>query len=139
MRIATWNCNSIRSRVDRAVALLERHDLDVLALQEVDRDQPRSGYLDLAGVAAEAMGATEHRFLAAMTGTPGRWRPARPGDGSGPAYGIALLSRLPVDAWREVLLPGLPLPVPYRWPGARRPSLVRDEQRAALVATVLPA
>ncbi|WP_226345410.1 exodeoxyribonuclease III [Agilicoccus flavus] len=34
MRIATWNCNSIRSRVDRAVALLERHDLDVLALQE---------------------------------------------------------------------------------------------------------
>lgn len=34
MRIATWNCNSIRSRVDRAVALLQRHDLDVLALQE---------------------------------------------------------------------------------------------------------
>ena len=34
MRIATWNINSVRSRVDRAVALLERHDLDVLALQE---------------------------------------------------------------------------------------------------------
>ncbi|GAA5164778.1 exodeoxyribonuclease III [Ornithinimicrobium tianjinense] len=34
MRIATWNCNSIRSRVDRAVAFLERHDVDVLALQE---------------------------------------------------------------------------------------------------------
>lgn len=34
MRIATWNCNSIRTRVDRAVALLQRHDLDVLALQE---------------------------------------------------------------------------------------------------------
>ena len=34
MRIATWNCNSIRSRVDRAVALLARHDIDVLALQE---------------------------------------------------------------------------------------------------------
>ncbi|MDO5711155.1 MAG: exodeoxyribonuclease III [Micrococcales bacterium] len=34
MRIATWNCNSIRSRVDRAVGLLQRHDLDVLALQE---------------------------------------------------------------------------------------------------------
>ena len=34
MRIATWNCNSLRSRVDRAVAFLERHDVDVLALQE---------------------------------------------------------------------------------------------------------
>jgi exodeoxyribonuclease-3 len=34
VRIATWNCNSIRSRVDRAVALLERHEIDVLALQE---------------------------------------------------------------------------------------------------------
>lgn len=34
MRIATWNINSVRSRIDRAVALLERHDLDVLTLQE---------------------------------------------------------------------------------------------------------
>ena len=34
MRIATWNCNSIRTRVERAVAFLERHDVDVLALQE---------------------------------------------------------------------------------------------------------
>lgn len=34
VRIATWNINSVRSRVERAVALLERHDLDVLALQE---------------------------------------------------------------------------------------------------------
>jgi len=34
VRIATWNVNSIRSRVDRALGVLERHDLDVLALQE---------------------------------------------------------------------------------------------------------
>lgn len=34
MRIATWNVNSIRSRIDRVVGLLERHDLDVLTLQE---------------------------------------------------------------------------------------------------------
>ena len=34
MRLATWNVNSIRSRIDRVEALLERHDLDVLALQE---------------------------------------------------------------------------------------------------------
>ena len=34
MRLATWNINSIRARVDRAVAFLERTGVDVLALQE---------------------------------------------------------------------------------------------------------
>lgn len=34
MRIATWNINSIRARAERAVAFLERADVDVLALQE---------------------------------------------------------------------------------------------------------
>lgn len=34
VRIATWNVNSIRARVDRVVAFLERHDVDVLAMQE---------------------------------------------------------------------------------------------------------
>jgi exodeoxyribonuclease III len=35
MRIATWNVNSIRARVDRVVDWLVREDVDVLALQEV--------------------------------------------------------------------------------------------------------
>ncbi len=34
MRIATWNVNSIRSRIDRVEAFLQRHQVDVLALQE---------------------------------------------------------------------------------------------------------
>ena len=34
MRIATFNVNSIRSRIDRVEALLERHQIDVLAIQE---------------------------------------------------------------------------------------------------------
>ncbi|MDO4929233.1 MAG: exodeoxyribonuclease III [Corynebacterium sp.] len=34
MRVATWNINSVRTRIDRVVAALERHDIDVLALQE---------------------------------------------------------------------------------------------------------
>ncbi|WP_040838681.1 exodeoxyribonuclease III [Nocardia brevicatena] len=34
MRLATWNVNSIRSRVDRVTAWLERQDIDVLAIQE---------------------------------------------------------------------------------------------------------
>ena len=35
MRIATWNVNSIRSRVDRVVDWLVREDVDVLAMQEI--------------------------------------------------------------------------------------------------------
>ena len=34
MRLATWNVNSVRARTDRAIAWLERSDVDVLALQE---------------------------------------------------------------------------------------------------------
>ncbi|EAP98389.1 AP endonuclease, family 1:Exodeoxyribonuclease III xth [Janibacter sp. HTCC2649] len=34
VRIATWNVNSIRSRIDRVEAWLERTDVDVLAIQE---------------------------------------------------------------------------------------------------------
>ncbi|WP_068399704.1 exodeoxyribonuclease III [Kribbia dieselivorans] len=34
MRLATWNVNSIRSRIDRVEAFLQRHDVDVLAIQE---------------------------------------------------------------------------------------------------------
>ncbi len=34
MRIATWNVNSVRARLDRLVAWLERSDVDVLAVQE---------------------------------------------------------------------------------------------------------
>ncbi len=34
MRIATWNVNSLRTRIDRVEAFLQRHDIDVLAIQE---------------------------------------------------------------------------------------------------------
>jgi exodeoxyribonuclease-3 len=34
MRLATWNVNSVRSRIGRVEAFLERQDVDVLALQE---------------------------------------------------------------------------------------------------------
>jgi len=35
MRLATWNVNSIRTRVARVVDWLERADIDVLAMQEI--------------------------------------------------------------------------------------------------------
>ena len=35
MRFATWNVNSIRTRIDRVLAFLEREDIDALAMQEI--------------------------------------------------------------------------------------------------------
>ena len=49
MRIATWNVNSLRSRIDRVEKFLERHDVDVLALQET---KAREDQLPLMGLQA---------------------------------------------------------------------------------------
>ena len=49
MRIATWNVNSLRSRIDRVEAFLDRHDVDVLALQET---KAREDQLPLMGLQA---------------------------------------------------------------------------------------
>ena len=78
MRLATFNILHGRSVSDGVVDLdrlrgaIRSLDADILALQEVDRDQPRSHLADLTAVAAEAMGAVSHRFAAALSGTPGR-------------------------------------------------------------------
>src|SRR4051812_16866594 len=83
------------------------------------------------------MGAQEHRFAAVLHGEPGVWTAAS-GDRqpSSAAYGIALLSRFPVRSWDVLDLPLRRRRAPVRWPGSRWPTLVRDEPRAALVASV---
>lgn len=85
MRLATWNVNSVRTRVDRVIAFLERSGTDVLAMQETkckDEQFPRaafeaagyevvtSGFSQWNGVAiASRVGITdvEHAFA----GQPG--------------------------------------------------------------------
>ncbi|HET8559147.1 MAG TPA: exodeoxyribonuclease III [Marmoricola sp.] len=47
MRLATWNVNSLRSRIDRVEAFLQRHEVDVLALQET---KAREDQLPLMGL-----------------------------------------------------------------------------------------
>ncbi|GGC04054.1 endonuclease/exonuclease/phosphatase family protein [Cellulomonas carbonis] len=143
MRLATFNILHGRSPADDAVDL-DRYaaavrvlDADVVALQEVDRDQPRSHGADLTAVAAEAMGAVDHRFAATLAGTPDVWTAAtgelQPRTA---AYGIALLSRHPVRAWRAIPLPRLDRAVPVSFPNQPHPVLVEDEPRVALAAVV---
>lgn len=143
MRIATFNILHGRSpaddRVDpgRFADAVASLGADVLAMQEVDRDQERSGGTDLTAVAARAMDAPEHRFAATLHGAPGVWTAATGAGQPGRAeYGLAVLSRYPVLLWRRLALDPLPVRAPIWPPGARRPLLVEDEPRAALAAVV---
>jgi len=138
LRVATWNIFSGRARgggpvdLDLTLGTLRGLDADVVALQEVDRDQERSDRRDQARVLADALGM-RWRFAPTLFGPAGwdpvtrtpTWRPAEAGvaDPGGAAYGIALLSRRPLGRVETVALP--------RAPG--------DEPRVALVAEVLTA
>ncbi|MEU6231742.1 endonuclease/exonuclease/phosphatase family protein [Kitasatospora sp. NPDC047058] len=132
-----------------AVAAL---DADVLAVQEVDRYQPRSGGTDQAAVAAKAMGAADWRFAAALHGRPAPvagwvpdasapagirvYGPGEVGDEAPPAYGTALLTRLPVRHWRARRFAPAPFGLPLRVAGRRGLTPVPDEPRAALAAVL---
>ncbi|MCW2580803.1 MAG: Metal-dependent hydrolase [Blastococcus sp.] len=144
MRIATFNILHGRSLddgrvdVDRLAAAVTSLDADVLGLQEVDRDQPRSLGADLTAVAAEAMRAVDSQFVAALSGTPGgTWMAAtgeeQPGSAS---YGIGLLSRYPVVSWRVVRLPAMRATVPMWAAWDKRFMLARDEPRVAVAAVL---
>ncbi len=141
MRLATFNLLHGRSPGDGVVDTgrlrdaLKALDADVLAMQEVDRGQDRSGRVDQTALAADALGALHARFAPALIGTPGRhWRAARPGDDTtDPAYGVGLVSRLPVARWRRIALGASPAVLPALVDG-RRLAVIRDEPRVAVAA-----
>nr|WP_205861720.1 endonuclease/exonuclease/phosphatase family protein [Planosporangium flavigriseum] len=125
-------------RIREAVAGL---DADVLGMQEVDRDQPRSGGVDLAALAAGALGGrAAHRFAPAVIGTPGEtFRTVTATDaGVGePHYGVALATRWPMLSWRVARLPTARMRTPVYVPGpAGRVILLDDEPRVLLAAVV---
>ena len=141
MRLATFNLLHGRSThdgvvdLDRLAAAVRALNPDILALQEVDRDQPRSHLADLTAVAGEAMGAVTHRFAAALSGTPGSaWLAATEDDVPGTAaYGISLLSRYPARSWQVRRLRRIPFRFPYYVLQARKMIMVDEEPRAVVV------
>ena len=84
VRLATWNVNSLRSRIDRVEAFVQRHDVDVLALQET---KARLDQLPL-------MGLTSLGYDVAAAGRD-QWN------------GVAILSRVGLDDV-QVGFPGQP-------------------------------
>ncbi len=72
MRIATWNVNSVRMRLERLLSWLERRRPDVLALQETkstDETFPRAP-LEAAGYVVETFGQKTWNGVALLSKTP---------------------------------------------------------------------
>ncbi|MEO0408336.1 MAG: exodeoxyribonuclease III, partial [Cyanobacteria bacterium P01_A01_bin.135] len=71
MQIATWNVNSVRSRLEQVTGWLQNHPLDVLCLQEtkvVDEDFPRSPFTDI-GYQAYISGQKSYNGVALISRT----------------------------------------------------------------------
>lgn len=84
VRLATWNVNSLRARIDRVEAFVQRHDIDVLALQET---KAREDQVPLMGL--QALG-----YDVALAGL-NQWN------------GVAIVSRVGLDDI-EVGFPDMP-------------------------------
>lgn len=72
MRVATWNVNSIRARVDRVTDWLVREDIDVLAMQEIKCREDQFPLLSFteAGYDVEIHGANQWNGVAFASRLP---------------------------------------------------------------------
>lgn len=72
MRLATWNVNSIRARVDRIVDFAVRENVDVLAMQEIKCKPEQFPYapFEEAGYTVEAHGLSQWNGVAIASREP---------------------------------------------------------------------
>ena len=125
LRVATWNIAGARREqtnqvdLDAVVAGVRALGVDLLAVQEVDRQLARSGRSDQPAVIAQALGAGWFwSFAPALVGDD--YRPLSGPDPGGPAYGNLLVSRLPLAAVEQL----------------RFPPAGGGEQRTAILASI---
>ena len=145
MRVGSFNVLHGRSLADgqvdteRLVGACASLQADVLVLQEIDRNQARSGHVDQTEAVAAGMQATAWRFEPALIGEPGAtWRTATDTeDPTDAGYGVGLVSKLPVRRWHVVRLRAAKVRAPVAVPGGKgRFILLPDEPRVALAAEV---
>jgi exodeoxyribonuclease-3 len=88
MRLATWNVNSLKARLDRVLAWTERHEPDVLCLQETKLSDAQAPLMDFRSLGYDLV----HHG-------PGRWN----GVAIASRIGIAdVVAGLPVrDDWTD--------------------------------------
>ena len=152
MRVVTWNLlhgialTQSESRPGLA-KIAGQISADIIGLQEVDRNQPRSDYEHQTEVVAQAMGLPHWIFAPSVTGTPGEsWESADdshvhtndhlPNSKTQPHYGVGLASRYPMTNVEVLRFKAAPLSLPLLFPGNPRPRIIKvaDEPRLAIIA-----
>jgi endonuclease/exonuclease/phosphatase family metal-dependent hydrolase len=92
LRLMTYNIKYATRGMDGIAEVLRAANPDIVALQEVDSGSRRAGGADQATVLAERTGLPYHVHF-------------RTRDVDGGAYGIALLSRFPLETLEQYALP----------------------------------
>jgi endonuclease/exonuclease/phosphatase family metal-dependent hydrolase len=154
MRITSWNYlhgQEIKAGATSASGATVAASLgsDLLALQEIDMNQERSGAKNQVAEIAAEMGAVAWGFAPTLKGTPGfSWRKLTSTEtrvityieeSSSDLYGVAIASKIPVQHWLRCELGkawiGLPLLIANER-GKVAPFYVKDEPRVALAAVL---
>jgi endonuclease/exonuclease/phosphatase family metal-dependent hydrolase len=152
MRVITWNLlHGIALAQGESMPSLaqvaSKISADIIGLQEVDRDQPRSEHEHQTQIVAQAMGLPHWVFAPAIIGTPGEsWEGADdshihahdhlPHSQTEPHYGVGLASRYPMTNVEVLRFKAAPLSLPLVIPGNPRPRIIKvaDEPRVAIIA-----
>ena len=106
MRLATWNVNSLKTRLERVLAWTERHQPDVLCLQETKLTDEQAPTMDFHALGYELV----HHG-------PGRWN------------GVAIASRIGIDD----VIAGIPTPDGWTDDGGRFLAATCGPMRVATI------
>ena len=153
MRIATWNLlHAVSTTGPSSESNLGEQAIltgaDIIGLQEVDRDQTRSGMNHQTRDVAVALDMPYWFFAPAIVGTPGeQWTKAHDesihshehsADSGGAHYGIGLASRYPLSHIEVMRFDPAPISLPLLVPGPNGAQIMKvaDEPRVALIAQV---
>ena len=154
LRLVSSNLLHGRSIVDgqvntqRYIRALSELKPTVLAMQEVDRFQPRGDDTDQTAQIAAAIPGSSWRFVPAIIGVPGeQWRPATAHDAASghdlpqvdasiPTYGTGLITTLPVKSWHVIRVQPFRFRAPVFIPGIDKWMLIDDEPRVCIAAVV---
>ena len=147
MKIVSWNilAGFPTKEGGNLFDSINHFSADVIALQEVDHLQERSGKIRTTEEISINCGYSHWAFAPTLYGTPGsQWKEAEHFSTSHSpidlptSYGISVLSRIPVRSWHVLRLKRSPigLPLLITTDKGSRVGYVEDEPRAALAAVL---
>jgi len=156
MRLTSWNLQhglitppSTTANPPALIqAALAEAGCDLIGLQEMDMLLERSGMANQVKDFADALATNHWAFAPALMGSPDEdWRNPHDGDqlivtsktqSIAGAYGIGLVSKIPVISWHRLELKGSPVGIPMAFPvdGKMKRFYVRDHPRCALAAVL---